>query len=202
MKRGRPRQYDATEVLRRARDCFWAKGYSGTTVDALCEATKLSKPSLYAGFGSKLNLYLMVLRDYEIEGQAALAESLASRPDLRGALRVAAAGAVRNFTGDGEVQRGCLLIGTAAVEAMSETAVRDFLHESMSAMTELFAARIARAVEEEGLVLGAGPLLLGRVMCDAVYGAALRARAGEPAAALLASLEPTIDFVCDSATSR
>ena len=57
-------------------------------------------------------------------------------------------------------------------------------------------------MEEEGLVLGAGPLLLGRVMCDAVYGAALRARAGEPAAALLALLEPTIDFVCDSATSR
>jgi len=198
-KRGRPRQYDPREALRRARDCFWQKGYSGTTVDELCTAMGLSKPSLYAGFGSKLTLYVDALRDYETEGQAALAANLASEAQLRPALRNAAAGAVRNFVAGDMAQRGCFPVGTAVVEAAVEAAIRAFLHEAVTAMAALFADRFARSVETEGLRLTAPPALLGRIMTDAIYGAALRARAGETAEALLASLEPTIDLVCSEA---
>ena len=43
---------------------FWQKGYAGTSVDDLCAATGLNKPSLYAGLGDKQRLYHQALQAY------------------------------------------------------------------------------------------------------------------------------------------
>lgn len=173
-----------------ARRLFWEKGFSATSVDDLCEAMGINKPSLYAGFRNKLTLYLEVLRHYEAEGRAAMQQRLA-HPDLGTALRQAAAGAVGNFLAGEVGSRGCLLVGTAVVEAMTELAVKTELREDMMASGALFEARFARAVAE-GFAAPMPPALLGAIMRDAIYAAALHARAGAGREELLATLEAVI----------
>jgi len=154
----------------------------------------LSKPSLYVGFGNKLELYLEVLRGYESEGRVAMAERL-SHPDLVTALRRAARGAAANFMAGEAAPRGCLLVGTAVVEAMVEARVKRELREDMVASGAMFAARFQRAIVEEGFRPAKPPALLGQVMRDAVYAAALHARAGAPLAEVTASLDAVIDLL-------
>ena len=60
----RPRNFDPDEVLGRAREVFWQKGFQGTSLDDITEATGLNKPSLYAAFGDKNALFLKVLDRY------------------------------------------------------------------------------------------------------------------------------------------
>lgn len=174
-----------------ARKVFWEHGFSATSVDALCAAMQINKPSFYAGFRNKLALYLEVLRQYEAEGRAAMAERLA-HPDLATALRQAAEGAVGNFMAGEVGPRGCLLVGTAVVEAMTERAVKAELRADMLASGAMFEARFARAVAEEGFAAPMPPAVLGQIMRDAIYAAALHARAGGTREELLPNLDAVI----------
>lgn len=180
---------------------FWEHGFSGTSVEMLCAAMVLSKPSLYAGFGNKLALYLEVLRDYEAEGRVAMAERLA-HPDLATALRRAAEGAAANFMAGEATPRGCLLVGTAVVEAMIEDRVQRQLRDDMVASGAMFTARFERAVAEAGFRPGKSPALLGQVMRDAVYAAALHARAGAPLEEVMASLGAVIDLLLGEGSTQ
>ena len=56
--------YDSEQALHDARDAFWHGGYSGTSLDALSEATGMNRPSLYGAFGDKHALYLDTLDQY------------------------------------------------------------------------------------------------------------------------------------------
>lgn len=84
--RGRPRTFNEAEVLDIARNLFWERGYEGTSIKELIEATGMTPPSIYAAFGSKEELYDRVLDRYaETFGQTLL-HGLLSEPDLRRAV--------------------------------------------------------------------------------------------------------------------
>lgn len=82
MKIGRRRSFDPDAVLDTAMELFWARGFQGTSLSELLEATGLSKPSLYAAFGDKEQLYLKALARYgKIHGMHAI-ELLNAEPDV------------------------------------------------------------------------------------------------------------------------
>jgi TetR/AcrR family transcriptional regulator, transcriptional repressor for nem operon len=60
----RPRKFDESDVVAAARDEFWSRGYTATSVDDLTSATGLGKGSLYGAFGDKHGLFLRALEDY------------------------------------------------------------------------------------------------------------------------------------------
>jgi TetR/AcrR family transcriptional regulator, transcriptional repressor for nem operon len=60
----RPRTFDEGHVVAAARDEFWSRGYTATSVDDLTSATGLGKGSLYGAFGDKHALFMRALDDY------------------------------------------------------------------------------------------------------------------------------------------
>ena len=76
-QRGRPREYDPDDALRRALEVFWKTGYSGTSLDAIAAATGMNRPSLYAAFGDKHALYLKALAHYQTLAGTEMAEIFA-----------------------------------------------------------------------------------------------------------------------------
>src|ERR1700761_3848570 len=79
----RPRTFDPQDILLKAREIFWSKGYQSTTLDDITAATGLTKPSLYAGFGDKASLFLKVLDDYHDRLVARAAGILSDAPTAR-----------------------------------------------------------------------------------------------------------------------
>ena len=61
---GRPREFDTERALDIALDLFWEKGYEGTYLSDLTEAIGVNRPSLYAAFGNKEELFRKVLDRY------------------------------------------------------------------------------------------------------------------------------------------
>src|ERR1700753_330231 len=82
-RRGRPRAYDPQVAIARAAEVFWKAGYAGTSLDDLVAATGMNRPSLYAAFGDKRDLYLKTLAYYRDEGRALARDALAGDPSLR-----------------------------------------------------------------------------------------------------------------------
>src|SRR5947209_1642653 len=85
--RGRPRTYDPDVALERARDTFWRAGYAATSLDELAAGMGMNRPSLYAGFGDKRDLYGTAVARYAGDSHAWLAGELAKPRTLRSALR-------------------------------------------------------------------------------------------------------------------
>ena len=75
----RPREFDPDTVLERALQVFWAKGYGGTSLDDLCEATQLNRSSLYSTFGDKHALFLQTIDRYG-DGAVARVSTALLRP--------------------------------------------------------------------------------------------------------------------------
>ena len=63
-QRGRPRAFDPDAALERAMHVFWAKGYEGASLSDLTRAMRINRPSLYAAFGNKEQLFRKVLDRY------------------------------------------------------------------------------------------------------------------------------------------
>ena len=88
----RPRNFDPDEVLGRAREVFWQKGFQGTSLDDITEATGLNKPSLYAAFGDKNALFLKVLDRYHAyiveNAERIINEGPSARDAIEGCLSV------------------------------------------------------------------------------------------------------------------
>ena len=59
----RPRAFDEAVVISQARALFAAQGYNGTSIDDLVKATGLLRGSLYKAFGSKRNLFELLLSE-------------------------------------------------------------------------------------------------------------------------------------------
>ena len=63
-KPGRPRAFDPVAALKKALDVFLRQGYDAASLDDLTQAMGINRPSLYAAFGSKGDLYNAALRHY------------------------------------------------------------------------------------------------------------------------------------------
>jgi AcrR family transcriptional regulator len=103
--RGRPREFDTEDALAAALGVFWRKGYDGASLTDLTEAMGITRPSLYAAFGNKEQLFTQALDLYEREKLAYVRAAL-DAPTARGVAERFLHGAIENVVGGS--CRGCL----------------------------------------------------------------------------------------------
>ncbi|MCX5538728.1 TetR/AcrR family transcriptional regulator [Paraburkholderia sp. CNPSo 3076] len=197
--RGRPRAYDPQEALARARDTFWRNGYAGTSLDDLSEATGMNRPSLYGAFGDKHALYLQTMERYVEAGRTAMESALDSAVPLREALMRVFDGALGWYLPAHDAARGCLLIGTAAVEAVSDDAVRERLAAGLRTFDKAFERRLRAALVQGELPPDASAPMLARLASALLHSMALRARAGDSRASLRAMAVAGVALICGAA---
>jgi len=193
-RRGRPRAYDPEQAIARAAERFWQAGYAGTSLDDLSEATGMNRPSLYAAFGDKRDLYLKTLEYYREESRALARAVLAGDPPLRLFLKRFYNKALALYLEGGP--RGCYTIGTAATVAAVDDTVRDFLADSMRTTDGFLTHQIEKAKERGEIARDADPKALGYLATATLHTLAVRSRAGLPRKELDALVYAAINVIC------
>jgi len=193
-RRGRPRAYDPATALSRAADRFWKAGYAGTSLDDLSEATGMNRPSLYAAFGDKRDLYLKTLEYYRDESRALAREALADNPSLHVFLKRFYDKALELYLEGGP--RGCYTIGTAATVAAVDDGVRAFLAESMRTTDSFLQHQIKKAQERGEIARDADAEALAYLASATLHTLAVRSRAGLPRKELDALVDAAIGVIC------
>jgi AcrR family transcriptional regulator len=192
-RRGRPRAYDPELAIARAADIFWKAGYAGTSLDDLSEATGMNRPSLYAAFGDKRDLYLKTLEYYRNESRALAREALADHPPLRVFLKRFYGKALELYLEGGP--RGCYSIGTAATVAAVDEGVRAFLAESMRTTDSFLKHQIEKAQERGEIAPDADAAALSYLASATLHTLAVRSRAGLPRKELDALVDAAIGVI-------
>jgi AcrR family transcriptional regulator len=103
---GRPREFDIEEALDKAMLLFWEHGYDGTSLAELSAAMGITKPSLYAAFGDKEQLFEAAVARYA-HGPNAFTEKAFTLPTARAVVLALLEGVV-NVSTLPSGPRGCL----------------------------------------------------------------------------------------------
>ena len=197
--RGRPRGFDEQQAFEDARNAFWQRGYSGTSLDALSEATGLNRPSLYGAFGDKHALYLSTLDRYIEFGYQGMQHALSGERPLAESLMRVYEGALAIYFPRDDSPRGCFMIGTALVESKTDDEVRERLAGGLARYDEAFEERLARARDAGELGQDADPVVLAKVASALLHSLALRSRAGDSPESLRATARAGVTLICGSA---
>ena len=195
-KRGRPIEYDPERALTAAREVFWASGFAASSLDQLSEATGMNRPSLAGAFGDKEALYLAALAQYRDQSVAALKEKLSGAKPFAKELADVYAAATDVYLSSRDGARGCLLIGTASVEAVHRPAIKRVLGESLAAFNAVIEERLRKAIRDGELDRKADAAALAEVISAVMHSLAVRARAGEPRKALDRLAKTALDMIC------
>jgi|ERR1700722_8447519 AcrR family transcriptional regulator len=196
-RRGRPRAYDPQVALQRATEKFWTSGYSRTSLDDICAAAGMNRPSLQAGFGDKHALYLKALTRYWELSLAAMREALTdgNRP-LDKALMRAYDGQLSLYFPAGGMPRGCFAIGTATTEAAEDPEIRSILAEGLRTLDADIEARLRVAREKGELTKNADTAALAMLASATLHTIAIRARAGVPRRELREIARKAVKVIC------
>ncbi|MFC7555181.1 TetR family transcriptional regulator [Pseudoroseomonas wenyumeiae] len=172
----RPREFDPEEALQAALMQFWQKGYEGTSIADLTAAMGITKPSLYACFGNKEELFRKALDSYEARYRA-ISDAALAEPDTRRAVERLLQGYADLLTRQG-MPHGCLgLNGAIACSPDSESVRQELIHRRLEAEA-VVARRLERAREEGDLPADASPDALARYLMAVAMGLAVQAKAG------------------------
>ncbi|MDB5311089.1 MAG: comR [Gemmataceae bacterium] len=173
---GRPRGFDSDEALDRAMEVFWRHGYEGATIPNLTRAMGINRPSLYAAFGNKEELFRKALDRYAA-GPTAFAREALAEPTARRVAESLLRGAVR-MAADGRNPRGCLLVHGALACGEQAEPVRRELAVRREAGVSAIRERFERAVRENDLPAGTDCAGLARYVATVIYGLAVQAASG------------------------
>jgi len=198
-RRGRPRAYDPATALKRAAETFWKAGYAGTSLDDLAAATGMNRPSLYAAFGDKRDLYLKTLDYYRDEGRELARRAVADDPPLSVFLKRFYDEALKLYLAGDDGPRGCYSIGTAGTIAVVDEDVRAFLADSMRTTDAFLKSRIEKAKDRSEIASDADPAALAYMATATLHTLAIRTRAGLPRKELDALVKAAINVICGSA---
>ena len=185
--RGRPRAFDADAALDRAVEVFWRFGYEGASMSDLTDAMGINRPSLYAAFGSKEELFRKAVGRYA-ETEMAYAREALAQPTAYRVAEVLLRGQVHALTQPGRPP-GCLSIQGGVSCSTANSGIAEFLAASRLAGEAVLAERFARAVEEGDLPAGTDPATLARFLHVVLEGQAVHAAAGLGRAMLEESAE-------------
>src|SRR5215475_2049400 len=177
--RGRPRAFIPSEVLDRVRAVFLAKGFAAASLDELAAAAGLNRPSLYAAFGDKEQLYIAALRFYGARSVEALDAILDGPGSIEQRLGRVYNAAIDLYTAPPH-RPGCMIVGTAAVESPMHPRIGAVASELLAAIE----ASLERAFTKAALPKKPTPAARARMAGAILYGIAIRARLGGKAADL------------------
>jgi AcrR family transcriptional regulator len=173
---GRARQFDVDTALDRALDVFWTRGYEGATLPELTRAMGINRPSLYAAFGNKEQLFRKALDRYQTGPMSFLTEAL-RKPTARGVVDAIFSGFI-GMQRDRDKARGCLVVSGALACSEEAETVRGELAQMRQAIVKKLRERFNRAVLDGDLPAKTDCATLARYIATVLGGLAVQAASG------------------------
>jgi TetR/AcrR family transcriptional repressor of nem operon len=134
--------FDKELVIKQVTKVFHDKSYSLTSMQDLVDATGLNRSSIYNTFGSKLDLYMLCLKDYQKISINNINEIISSSNCYINTLE-------RIFNLNAHNENGCLINSCVTEMANQENTINSFLKSNDEGMIQLF-----KDIVEKGQELG------------------------------------------------
>ncbi|MEQ1516983.1 MAG: TetR/AcrR family transcriptional regulator [Usitatibacteraceae bacterium] len=175
--RGRPRAFDPDDVLDRVRNVFIEKGFAAASLDDLASAAGLNRPSLYAAFGDKEQLYIHTLNRYGLQVYTGMMSILGGDGPIEKRLADIYVAAVKLYTAT-PLAPGCMIIGTATTEAPTHPKIAEAARLLLGKIEAGLVQSFERALRSGEITREPDPTTRARLAVAVFDTLAVRARLG------------------------
>ncbi|MET0393817.1 MAG: TetR/AcrR family transcriptional regulator [Chitinophagaceae bacterium] len=145
----RTKVFDEQQVLDKAMNLFWQKGYNATSAQDLVEGLGISRSSLYDTYGDKHSLFIRALHQYRRQRIDDAVSEAGTTPDPEAYIR-SLFEFVKTEALDENHSRGCFMVNSAVELAPFDrevaTIVNSIMHDFEDAV-----CRAVRKGQDEGI---------------------------------------------------
>jgi len=163
------KQFDETEVLKKAKEVFSEKGYNGTSMDDLVQATGLSRSSIYDTFGDKHGLFMKSLDLYRCMQQSELEQQCAKTDSLKKKIRAIFDYTIRDILNDKD-RKGCLMVNVSMELSAVDQEVAALSLSNMEELEQIFSSLVKEGQAKGEISKKFTPKALGRHLYSSLMG--------------------------------
>ncbi|WP_019671213.1 TetR/AcrR family transcriptional regulator [Eudoraea adriatica] len=146
----RSEEFNREHAVRQAMNVFWEKGYNGTSMQDLVDATGLNRSSIYNSFGSKHELYKTTLEFYQKESGGLFHKALLNAKNPLGAIRLVFESFLPEILSEGG-DRGCYAMNCKSELGNREGDIRKWLLANQENTLNVFSGLIKEG-QEQGII--------------------------------------------------
>lgn len=165
----RPREFDEQQALAAAMQVFWEKGYEASSISDLTSRMGIQRPSLYAAFGGKKELFEAVLGSYAQMSLAFIEKRIRSSASVKEAMRIYFQGIIEG-AGGSNPDLGCLCVNTMVELAPHDVIFAQFTRDYQLNLTELFHGTIEDGIRTGELSSTLNPAAVARALIISAIG--------------------------------
>lgn len=187
---GKAAKFDRQEVIEKATNLYWQKGFHGTSMRNLQDVIDMRPGSIYAAFGSKDGLFIEALSRYTNNGIAHLAHCRTQTDSPLGALKLF----VKQIVVESQVNSPsgmCMLAKTVAELTDEQAELLAHAKECFKQMEQQFAQLLGEAQAVGEVASDKDPQRLAQHVQIQIAGLRTYAKASNDPAAL----EPMIEEI-------
>ncbi|OJJ16835.1 TetR family transcriptional regulator [marine bacterium AO1-C] len=133
----RVRQFDEQEVLNKAMELFWKKGYHATSMDDLVKFAGINRASLYGIFGGKKELFNKALEHYRSTNNNVLQRFLSQQTQVKAGLRNLFYHLIEESLADKDC-KGCFVVNTTTELIPGDEELETRLKNNQEAIQKTF----------------------------------------------------------------
>ena len=171
----RTKDFDENEVLAKAVEIFWLKGYNATSMQDLVDGLGISRSSLYDTYGDKHTLFLKALGSYQCTNLRKFAEIIDKGKSAKEAIRALLEFIVGGLLAD-KYQKGCFMLNAEVEVALHDKEVSGMIQRNDQNVEEAFFNVIQKGQESGEINNPQNPRALARFLFNAVKGIQVTAK--------------------------
>jgi len=169
IKMSRTEVFNREQVLEKAKNIFWLKGYNATSMQDLVDATGLNRSSIYNSFGNKMELYQASLKKYQSDSAQLFDKA---RKQERNAIETI--GLLFLYVMDAILvdtdQKGCMIINCHTEMGNQDSDLRRLLDTNQEGLLAIFEDLVVLGQEEGSIRKDEKSRLLAYYLLNAFLG--------------------------------
>lgn len=171
--RGRPKLFNNDQALEKALEVFWKRGYEGASMAELTAELGINKPSLYAAFGNKEELFRQALDKY-VSGPAAFIGAVVKEPTARMVAERFLFDTV-GFLANDQQPKGCMIVQGALSCGQGADIIKEQLIRYRQHYETLLSERFKQAQQAGDLSPELDPAALAKYLATLHQGMSVQA---------------------------
>ncbi|HYD33130.1 MAG TPA: TetR/AcrR family transcriptional regulator [Methylophilaceae bacterium] len=190
-QRGRPPSFNHDEALDKALQVFWSHGYEGASMAELTAAMGMNKPSIYAAFGNKEELFRQALNKY-LNGPVSYIKEAMAQPTAKQAVEMLLTKSAELLCGCNR-PRGCMIVQGALTVGQTGEIIKQELVSYRQGFESMLKKRFDQAQKESDLAKNVDTAKLAKYVATLHQGISVQASSGASKKELLGVVQMVME---------
>ena len=173
----RKKDFDEDELLGKAAELFWRKGYNGTSAQDLVDCLNINRSSLYNTYTDKRTLFKKSLSLYQTQQTGAMLSMLAKATDPEATVKQIFDGLIKESIED-HLLKGCFMVNTAVELAGQDKEIGDMVNNNNMSVENALAKLIEQGQQQGQFGTQKTARTLARFVFANITGIKVAARTG------------------------